>query len=134
MEQQKSMQHPPQLHSEILKHITGLENVHCTVTDPGKVRKFYTKLFGSPQNQDGSWPEYKIAGLDFAVTFGSQPKFVVTFTVGEIESLRSKLENEIRTKVAIKHGDYGNYIEICPEEGFCIHFFEPKKNCDNTKV
>ena len=127
------MQHQPQLQSDILKFITGIENVHCAVNDAGNAREFYSKLFGPPQHEDGSWSEFKIAGLDIAVTVGSKPMFVITFTVEKLMELRSLLEERLSKKLQIQRGDYGDYLEVCPEEGFCLHFFEPKTKCNSTQ-
>ena len=130
------MPHQPQLQSEMdargvlnLKYITGIENVHCVVSDAGKARDFYSQIFGSPQHEDGSWSEFKIAGLDIAVTGGNKNKFVITFTVEKLGELRAILESKIAGKLEIQHGDYGDYVEVCPNEGFCLHFFESKKKC-----
>ncbi len=123
------MQHQPQLQSEIIKHITGVENVHCCVSDPEKTREFYSALFGLPQHEDAPWSEFKVGGLDIAVTYGTKPKFVVTFRVDKLAELRNLLASALSAKIDIQNGEYGDYVEVCPDEGFCIHFFEPKVNC-----
>ena len=121
------MQHPQPSQSEIVSHITGIENVHCVLTDPEQTREFYAELFGPPSHMDGDWSEFKISGFDFAVTRGENARFVITFKVKELGELRELLEEKLSTRLPIQHGDYGDYVEVCPEQGFCLHFFEAKE-------
>lgn len=121
------MEHRQPLQSEIFSHIEGLENVHCVLKDPGKARDLYSDLFGSPSHTDGDWSEFKISGFDFAVTAGKRPKFVMTFRVDGLNELRGLLEQKLSIALPVEHGDYGDYVEVCPEEGFCVHFFELRK-------
>lgn len=121
------MEHRQQSQSEIVSHIKGLENVHCVLNDPDDARSFCAELFGPPAHTDGEWSEFKIAGLDFAVTKGESPKFVITFKADRLDELRKLLEQKLSATLPIEHGDYGDYIEVSPAEGFCLHFFEAKK-------
>lgn len=110
--------------SDILPYITGIENVHCELSNHLVAREFYAKLFGPPAHTDGDWSEFKPAGFDFAVTSGIHDKFVITFKVVHLEELRARLLELFTIDLETKHGDYGRYLELCPGEGFCIHFFE----------
>lgn len=112
------MQRQRQLQSDIIKYITGVENVHCFVSDPEKARKLYSLLFGPPQHEDGSWSEFKVGGLDVAVTLGARPKFVITFTVEKLVDLQSLLASKLSAGLEIRHGDHGDYIEVCPKKAF----------------
>ncbi len=121
------MQYRQPSQSEIISHIKGLENVHCALEEPTPAKEFYASLFGAPAHVDGDWSEFKVSGFDFAVTYGKPKKFVITFKVEGLEELRSKLERLLSLPLVIKHGEYGNYVEVCPSDGFCLHFFESKK-------
>ena len=132
MERARSMQHQQQLQSEILKHIIAVENVHCSVSDPGKTRELYSLLFGTPKHEDGSWSEFNVAGLDIAITHGTEPRFVITFRIDELAQFRELLASLLSAEPEIRHGDYGDYIEVCPDEGYCIHFFDPKVKCESS--
>ncbi len=121
------MQHRQPLQSEIASYIRGVENVHCALPAPGKARELYEMLFGPPAHQDGEWSEFKISGFDFAVTLSENTRFVITFKVERLTELCVLLEESLSTTLAINHGDYGDYVEVCPGEGFCIHFFEARK-------
>lgn len=127
------MPHLPLLQSDIRKFITGVENVHCTFPDPDRAKDSLTSLFGPAEHVDGSWTEFKVAGLDVAVTSASETKFVITFTVERLEELRDVLIERKLAEPQLQTGDYGNFIEISPEKGFFIHFFEPKKKCDSIE-
>lgn len=120
------MEHRRPLQSDVLSYIKGLENVHCVLRDPGKAREFYTDLFGMPSHTDGAWSEFKISGFDFAVTSGDKPKFIITFKVERLDQLRELLEQKLSIALSLEHGDYGDYVEVCPGEGFCVHFFQSK--------
>lgn len=122
------MPHQQPLPSEIVAHIKGIENVHCVVDDPREVRDFYASLFGAPAHIDGEWSEFKIAGFDFAVTAGEKRKFVITFKVERLAELCGLIEAKLSTRLTIQRGEYGDYVEVCPGEGFCLHFFEAKKS------
>lgn len=124
------MQYPPQSQSEIACFIKGLENVHCVLENPQSVRDFYSRLFGPPGYTDGEWSELKIAGFDFAVTAGKTKKFVITFKAERLEELRPLLEAVMSLSLPVQRGDYGDYIEICPADGFCMHFSEAKPRTD----
>lgn len=126
------MQHPRQSKSEIVSFIKGLENVHCALDDPGPARDFYSRLFGPPAHTDGEWSEFKVAGFDFAVTAEKRAKFVITFRAQRLEKLRRLLEARLSMHLSIQHGDYGDYLEVCPAEGFCLHFFEAKARRRDT--
>lgn len=121
------MQHPQPSQSEIISHIKGIENVHCVLPDPRKTLEFNTRLFGPPSHTDGDWSEFKISGFDFAVTRGESTKFVITFKVKGLGELCELLEERLAARLSIQHGDYGDYVEVCPGNGFCLHFFEAKK-------
>lgn len=125
------MQHQQPLPFEIISHIKGIENVHCVVDDPRKVRDFYAALFGEPAHTDGEWSEFKIAGFDFAVTAGDKRKFVITFKVERLAELHALLESRLSTRLTIQHGEYGDYVEVCPPDGYCLHFFEAKKRASS---
>lgn len=110
-----------------MSHIKGVENIHCVLDEPSPARVFYEELFGPPAHVDGDWSELKIAGFDFAVTSGNGQKFVITFKVQNLHGLRAKLEQKLSGGVEIQQGEYGDFVEVCPKDGFCIHFFEAKK-------
>ncbi len=124
------MPHPQQLQSEIARYIKGIENVHCVVSDPGRVKDFWTGLFGDPRHQDGPWSEFLIGGLEMAVTGGASARSVVTFRVENLAGLHSILKGSGFPVTDIQHGEYGDFAEVSPEEGFVFHFFEPKKKCE----
>lgn len=121
------MQHQQQSQSEISAYVRGLDNVHCVLQDPSRARDFYANLFGPPQHTDGEWSEFKIAGFDFAVTAGERAKYVITLKVERLVQLHRLLEERMAEHLEIQHGDYGDYVEVCPSEGFCLHFFEARK-------
>ncbi len=123
------MQHLRQLQSEIARHIKGVENVHSAVANPDRLAEFYAALFGSPKHQDGTWSEFEVADLDIAVTAGSSGRSVITFRVEDLPSLHSLLEGGGFPVTGIQRGEYGDYVELSPGEGFVFHFFEPKKKC-----
>jgi hypothetical protein len=126
------MPHPQQLQSEIIPYIKGIENVHCVVGDSGKTRGFWTGLFGEPKHQDGTWSEFSIGGLDVAVTGGAAAKSVITIRVENLAGLHSLLKDKGYPVTGIQHGDYGDFAEVSPDEGFAFHFFEPKNKCASS--
>ena len=128
------MPHRQQLQSEIISYIKGIENVHCVVSDPDKVGEFWAGLLGKPKHQDGAWSEFTIGGLDVAVTGGVTPKSVITFKVENLSALRSVLHDKGYPVTEIQHGEYGDFVEVSPDEGFAFHFFEPKKKCGALSV
>ncbi len=118
------MEPQPPSPSDILTHIKGVENVHCVLPESESARHLYRKLFGPPAHTDGDWTEFKPGGFELAVTSGHSQKFVITFKTDRLDELRPKLETLLSRELEILHGDYGDYLEVCPDQGFCIHFFE----------
>ncbi|MGC8594911.1 MAG: hypothetical protein ACP5US_05350 [Candidatus Kryptoniota bacterium] len=128
-----STQHRRQSHSNLIDFVSGLENIHFSSDGREIVLNKLVSLFGEPSSSSAEWTEFKIKGLDLAVTNFSELKVVITLRVSDIRGVHEILSRRLKSVGDIQKGEYGRYIEIVLTDFLYIHFFEPKKKCSTTE-